>query len=1607
MDPKLKKILRGISLDIRRTLEGRYDEKGQWQAGDLERRLNELGLRRDRAAKPVEELPQLSSEDKAARRLVDGYIRLREEAGVGREAAVAEFVRESAYSWANRLFALRCMEARGVIQDPVILQSESYGGRSLVHNRFAQKNPEACTGNDDGLFAVLFAEFEQRTREIPALFDPKSSAVALRPSIAALKHCIALLSGVETARGQDKANDEVFAAPDAFGWAYQYWNAEEQKRVFEMVRTQKGTKIQGADIVPATQFYTEPYMVKFLVQNSLGALWMGMYPDSRLCEQWDYYVKDADRAPVQRKPVQEITLLDPAQGSGHFHLEAFDLFYAMYEEEAEREGRSLTAREVCASILNRNLYGIDIDGRAVQIAMAALWMRAKERAPDLDAADLTSFHEHLVATNIKLPKERNHLELFLQKHPEDEPLRPALELVFQGLEHADELGSLLQIKEPVDAFLRQLQAQADKDNGTMVQGGLFEPTLTQGTLPVGVEGFDQWKRDVLDRLHSHFEAEAHVAEPVQAFFGESADKSLTFFSVLARHYEVVAANPPYMGSKNMSLATRPYVERYYSEGKRDLYSAFICRARDFLSDGGFMAMVTLSSWLTKDSFLMLRSQLVGSTSLHSFVLLGRYAFSEADPPGLPVLFIVQRKPPVPNQGVKVVTVGRPMDCIGQAALIRKALASPHQAEDESASYKLKQALFAALPGKLILAGLTPQLMRILLEETPLAKALRFCEPATTGNNFRYVRYGWEVAEVNRWFLMSKGGGHRRWKGLEIYRLDWAHDGARIKAEPGSYVRNEDAMFKAGITFTAMSRHGISFREMPLGMTFGKAGPGILRKQEGELGFVAVLNSRTYQFLLRNLSPGASVSLGNVSRLPLPIGVETLAPLESLRLRIAERDVGDELLENGFVAVSPASGTEPTLKASANLKIISHLARSMAALTVEHAIDQKVTTLLALSPQSRLAVRSRFGPHPAELSLLAPFNGQMILERTPATEVSILARAMDYLNGEVTSTDDDNSRAAQIRFQFTDAKCPRNDEVSDDDGVVAESDDADDAQESNSLPPENVLEEIAIKSGVHPASTYLVIVEGILRENWANDSEIKRLTEDRFTVLVLRLLGHRWPKQLEAGEPLPEWADRDGVIPLTNGGETPLSERVRGRMAVDFPDGNVAALEREFEELVGVPLETWLRGPFFERHISQFKKRPIAWQIETEVRSQRSEVRGQKSEGKKKQRSEKASPVFACLIYYHKLDADLLPKIRTQYVGRLRSGYETELRTLERLTSTTAEQQGRKLQLDQWIEELKVLDAKLEQVSLTGFGPTALRHALRQYAINDALLSLTACWLTKLSDRITAGPLTQWQSAAATTKLHTDLPVWIGEAFTQLDHFCGAVGPKPPKQDTFTADPTSAILAPIVCDNAVEIVSKVLDLACGRWWQKFEAIVLTPLKAQLKQDREEQERVKAELDLDEVKRDYERQRQLADRKDELKNQIKSLRKDIETKTDMGKQLRSEIDAWVCPEATTWGGWLGAQPLFDAIASLDGHRQPPATIAEFVAQESAYAPDINDGVRVNIAPVQKAGLLHADVLDSKDADKAISDRAEWRSDERRWVREGKLPRPGWWESGKGTS
>jgi hypothetical protein len=547
-----------------------------------------------------------------------------------------------------------------------------------------------------------------------------------------------------------------------------------------------------------------------------------------------------------------------------------------------------------------------------------------------------------------------------------------------------------------------------------------------------------------------------------------------------------------------------------------------------------------------------------------------------------------------------------------------------------------------------------------------------------------------------------------------------------------------------------------------------------------------------------------------------------------------------------------------------------------------------------------------------------------------------------------------------------------------------------------MPAETQLGALSQQLGVHPVSVYWLLREGIQHARWQCVPGQRTATALHSTVSALRILGHRWPKQVEAREPAPDWADAEGIIPLTEGtGKSSLLdcfvERNLFRLSEAVGDASNAGstvqtattsngmngVLRTFAELMGKSLDQWLTTEFFKYHTSQFKKRPVAWQIQSN-----------KFTAHKK-------PAFACLVYYHKLDGDLLEKIRTQYVGPLRQRWETELRGIESVApaARSDRQTARRTKLGDLIKELQDFETCLRTVQESGFET----DGLRQFAVQDALLCMKARWLRRLSETVQAGPLADWKTEAASAKIHENLPNWIDEALIHLDYHCSQVGPEEWKS---ADDPTPPSLAALICKEPPSLVASALEQANRRWRGRLDEEVLAPLRQEIGQKKETLKDVQAELKLLGAGN-----HDLGDRLNREERQIKSEIKDLKDKLDRMKdlavQLRETITAWQCREAADWEPWLAAQPMYDAISSVDGRRRPPTTVMEWITQERSYVPDINDGVRVNIAPLQKAGMLAADVLAKKDLDKAIADRADWRADERRWCREGKLPQPGWWQ------
>ena len=733
----------------------------------------------------------------------------------------------------------------------------------------------------------------------------------------------------------------------------------------------------------------------------------------------------------------------------------------------------------------------------------------------------------------------------------------------------------------------------------------------------------------------------------------------------------------------------------------------------------------------------------------------------------------------------------------QASLLRAATAG----KLDSIQFRPQQVRFLSLPQTPICYWLRDRFFELLAACT-LGDRADVCQGLATARDPRFVRFHWEVRPSEwarplterRWVPFEKGGGYGKWYGHHYWAVEWEHGGARIKSTPGPRVQNEQHYFREGWTYSYMARGSFGLRRLDEGSIFAHISSAVLPRTD-QPGLAAQMNSRISSFLVRALAARIQLTESYIWRLPAPEKIPpSLVALEAACISVKHHLVGRDITERSFTTLRVAENVASI--AEADRKLTDAREAEAAVLhALEGEAEREACAAYVLSEQDLAPVIEETGTPAAWFPLVVGYDALPPLSEPLVSDEALLSTLAAQerrilLASELVAV---KQRLRLLYDAGAGATLEPNDSEESPEGNDEEDEEASVAGASIPIPSETFLEEVSRKMELHPVSIYWLLREVREEVGEVNVGERRQFAENCASECVLRLVGHKWPKEIASGVPTPDWVDEDGIIPLTEGLDEPtLLARLRALWSLDFGETGVGASERYCHEMLGKPVADWLAAGFWSRHTSQFKKRPIAWQIESRPTSTGNRGRGRR----------RGTPVFSCLVYYHRLDADLLPKIRTQYVGPLRVRFQTELGALERTQNRSAEQDARRVELDQKVEELSAFDARLKDVVANGFACTALQ-----------------------------------------------------------------------------------------------------------------------------------------------------------------------------------------------------GLTEAEPL-DKWTSRDGRAGAPSSRQDLLAQERRYDPDINDGVRVNIAPLQRAGLLAADVLAAKDVEKAISDRAEWRADERRWCREGKLPRPGWW-------
>ena len=756
-------------------------------------------------------------------------------------------IEEVAYTWFNRLIAIRFMEVNDYLPSHIrVLSSES--GKlepDLVTTPFDAELPFTAEEEAqifqlkqdnklDEVFRILFLKQCNALNEIlPALFEKTKNYTELLLSLSVIDQDGVVYHLIHDIP-EDDFNIERGGQVEIIGWLYQYYNTEPKAAAFA-----KNGKITKEEIPAVTQLFTPDWIVRYMVENSLGRLWVEGHPECGLKENWKYYLEEAQQEPeVQAKLAEirkeyaalnpeDIKLIDPCMGSGHILVYAFDVLMQIYESAGYSQ------RDAAKSILENNIYGLDIDDRAYQLAYFAVMMKARQYNRRILNGENSC---HVYAIQESNSVNRAHLKYFGagMDDIEKNAAKMQLEGLLDTLTDAKEYGSILNVESYNWDLLRRFVAAED----------------TAGQISMDSVGVE----DTAEQLNRLID------------IGET----------MARKYWVTCTNPPYAGTSNLSANVNNFVKKNYPDSKADLFAVFIERCRQMTVNNGFQAMITQHAWMFLSSFEKLREKMM-LTETVNMAHLGARAFEEIGGEVVQTTAFVRCANHVEGYKGTYCRLIEPTSQQGKADMF---ISGQNQ-------YRVGQISFSKIPGVPVAYWISPEVLK-LFDERTVGSIADAKSGMTTTDNTRFLRL-WE--EVNcqkigfgygniadtqdmkyKWFPFCKGGDFRRWAGNESFVVNWFNNGEeiRIAAEgaTGGRLVNIDCALRECLVWTKISSANISLRMKKQGIFFSDAAPGVFANRETLYYLLALLNTKYANEIIKLINPTLNFVPGAVSSVPV-------------------------------------------------------------------------------------------------------------------------------------------------------------------------------------------------------------------------------------------------------------------------------------------------------------------------------------------------------------------------------------------------------------------------------------------------------------------------------------------------------------------------------------------------------------------------------------------------------------------------------------------------------------------------------------------------------------------------------------------------------------------
>lgn len=767
-----------------------------------------------------------------------------------------QVIEEVAYTWFNRIIALRFMEVNEYL--PTRIRVLSSGEENKIE-------PDAVTdaldliddlgldrekiynykdNNDtEGLFKyILIKQCNALGKIMPVMFEKiQDYTELLLPDNLLVEGSVIrdLVNNIE----EDDFKEQV----EIIGWLYQYYISEKKDEVFAGLK--KNKKITKENIPAATQLFTPDWIVKYMVENSLGRLWIEGHPNEELKKRWKYYLEEATQEPDVEKKLEkireeskklspeEITVLDPAMGSGHILVYAFDVLYDIYLSAGYSE------RDIPRLILEKNIYGLDIDDRAGQLAYFALIMKARSYSRRF----FRDIEREPIELNVCSIQESNDIskediEYFADG---DEKLKRDVEYLVEKFTDAKEYGSILE---------------------------------------VGAVDFDRIEKRLND-----------IKEDNINLFNKDIKKKLIAiisiivmqYRIMVNKYDVCITNPPYMGSKNMGKLLNEYCKKNYVNGKSDLCTVFIDKCIEYTKENRYTSMITMHSWMFLGSYENLRYNIINNNFISTMVHLGTRAFEEIGGEVVQTVSWIMKK----SSSEKIGKYIRLTD-------YNSSNMKEKEFFNNSNIFNSNQLSYNQIPGTPIAYWASRQIVDIFKKSKQLGEISAVRKGLITSNNDRFLRLWHEISNLKiglnyysdieakyskkKWFPYVKGGSYRKWYGNYEYLLNYYNDGEELKAwveelakeKPGGRIINKEYYFKEGITWSSIGTNRTSFRYVNRGSVYSNTGMGIFVK-EGDIKYIiGFLNSKICEYMLQVISPTMGFEALYVSKIPVIIKNKT-------------------------------------------------------------------------------------------------------------------------------------------------------------------------------------------------------------------------------------------------------------------------------------------------------------------------------------------------------------------------------------------------------------------------------------------------------------------------------------------------------------------------------------------------------------------------------------------------------------------------------------------------------------------------------------------------------------------------------------------------------------